>query len=75
MEHVQSTLIEMRDHLQILSTKPDDHSWDGKLDVTFNTMLAGHLDKYHMASQTATHLAVSGDISESANSGPAIELF
>jgi hypothetical protein len=38
-------------------------------------MLAGHLDKYHMASQTATHLAVSGDISESANSGPAIELF
>jgi len=28
-----------------------------------------------MASQTATHLAVAGDISESGHNGPAIELF
>jgi methyl-accepting chemotaxis protein len=75
MEHVQCALVEMRDHLQMLCTKSDDPSWDGKLDATFNEMLADHLNKYHMASQTATHLAVAGDISESGHNRPAIELF
>jgi methyl-accepting chemotaxis protein len=75
MEHVQSALIEMRDHLQELSAIPGDPAWDGQLDVTFNGLLAGHLSKYHMASQTATHLAVAGDISQSFQEGPAIELF
>ena len=75
MEHVQSALIEMRDHLQELSAIAGDPAWDGQLDVTFNGMLAGHLNKYHMASQTATHLAVAGDISQSCQEGPAIELF
>jgi methyl-accepting chemotaxis protein len=75
MEHVQSALIEMRDHLQMLSTKPDDQSWDGQLGATFNALLAGHLDKYHMASQSATHHAVAGGSSQSDHSGPAIELF
>jgi methyl-accepting chemotaxis protein len=75
MEHVQCALVEMRDHLQMLSTKYDDPSWDGKLDATFNEMLADHLNKYHMASQTATHLAVAGDLSESGDNGPDIELF
>jgi methyl-accepting chemotaxis protein len=75
MEHVQCALAEMRDHLQMLSTQSNDPSWDGKLDATFNEMLADHLGRYHMASQTATHLAVAGDISESGHNGPAIELF
>jgi methyl-accepting chemotaxis protein len=75
MEHVQGALIEMRDHLQMLSTKPGDHSWDGELEVNFKTMLAGHLDKYHMASQTATHHAVAGGTSQSDQGRPAIELF
>jgi methyl-accepting chemotaxis protein len=75
MGHVQGALIEMRDHLQELSAIPSDPAWDGELEVTFNGMLAGHLSKYHMASQTATHLAVAGDSSESCREGPAIELF
>lgn len=75
MEHVQSALAEMCDHLQELSTKAGDAAWDGQLDVTFNEMLADHLKHYRMASQTATHLAVAGGISESCHEGPAIELF
>jgi hypothetical protein len=38
-------------------------------------MLAGHLDKYRMASQTATHIAVAGGRAKSDYDGPAIELF
>jgi len=34
--------------------------WDGQLDQTFKSLLASHLDQYRMASQTNTHLAVSG---------------
>jgi methyl-accepting chemotaxis protein len=75
MEHVQCALVEMRDHLQMLSTKSDDSSWNGQLDVTFKEMLADHLSEYHMASQTTTHLAVAGDISDNFQEGPAIELF
>jgi hypothetical protein len=30
------------------------------LDVTFKALLANHLKKYRMASQTAIHLAISG---------------
>jgi len=75
MEHVQCALIEMRDHLQMLSTKSGDPSWDGQLDATFDKMLKGHLSEYRMASQTATHLAVAGDIVDSGQNGPAIELF
>jgi len=75
MEHVQCALIEMRDHLQMLSTKSGDPSWDGQLDATFDKMLKGHLSEYRMASQTATHLAVAGDIVDSGQNGPAIEQF
>jgi methyl-accepting chemotaxis protein len=75
MEHVQSALIEMRDHLQNLSAMPGDPARNGQQDITFDEMLAGNLNKYHMASQTATHLAVAGDVSDSSQTGPAIELF
>lgn len=75
MEHVQSALVEMRDHLQTLSAMPDDSSRNGVPDITFDEMLAGNLNKYHMASQTATHLAVAGNGAASCQEGPAIELF
>jgi methyl-accepting chemotaxis protein len=75
MQHVQEAMVEMRDHLQYLMEKPCDPAWDGTLDVTFKTILAGHLEKYRMASQTVTHLAVSGGANESDHSRPAIELF
>jgi methyl-accepting chemotaxis protein len=75
MEHVQSALVEMREHLQQLSQRLDDPSWDGELDLTFNKILATHLGQYRMASQTATHLAVAGGVSDSRNGHSAIELF
>jgi methyl-accepting chemotaxis protein len=75
MEHVQEALVEMRDHLQYLMELPRDPAWEGALDANFKTMLADHLGKYRMASQTATHLAVSGGENSSDHSRPAIELF
>jgi len=75
MEHVQEALIEMRDHLLGIAEKPSDPDWDGELDQTFKSLLAAHLGKYRMASQTATHLAVSGGAVSSDNGRPSIELF
>jgi methyl-accepting chemotaxis protein len=75
MEHVQSALVEMRDHLQTLSALPDDPTWNGQSDMTFDEMLAENLNEYHMASQTATHHAVAGNGSDSYQEGPPIELF
>ena len=75
MEHVQSSLVEMRVHLQELSGKLGDPSWDGQLEVTFGQILAAHLNQYRMASQTNTHLAVAGGMANSDQGRPAIELF
>jgi len=75
MEHVQTALVEMRDHLLLLSDKADDPSWDGALEQTFPAILAGHFDKYRMASQAMTHRSVSGGASTDDHSRPAIELF
>jgi methyl-accepting chemotaxis protein len=75
MEHVQTALVEMRDHLQTLSAKPGDNDWDGQLDLTFKAMLAGYLDRYYMASQKITHLAVAGGKDSVDHSLSAIELF
>jgi len=75
MEHVQEALVEMRDHLLRLSGTPDRPGWDGIFDTTFKTLLEAHLSKYHMASQTVTHLAVAGGDLSGDHSRPAIELF
>ncbi len=75
MEHVQEALQEMRDHLLTLSDRPQSPAWDGRLETTFKEMLAAYLGRYRMASQAATHLAVSGDAAGADHSGPAIELF
>ena len=75
MEHVQEALVEMRDHLQLLMGNINDPGWDGRLDFTFKTILDSHLNRYRMARQTVTHVAVAGGESGSDNSRPAIELF
>jgi len=75
MEHVQGALIEMRDHMQWLSDKPKEITWDGQIEPTFEGLLTAHLDSYSMASQTVTHNAASGNGATSSQSRPAIELF
>jgi methyl-accepting chemotaxis protein len=75
MEHVQSALNEMRDHLLQLSDKLEDHGWDDLFATNFKDLLASHADRYRMASQTATHLAITGGKANEDNSRPAIELF
>lgn len=75
MEHVQGALGEMQDQLLLLSAKADDPSWDGTLAQTFQGILTSHFDKYKMASQTVTHLAVAGGATAADHSRPSIELF
>jgi methyl-accepting chemotaxis protein len=75
MQHVQEALVEMRDHLLYLMERPCDPAWDGSLDATFKAMLSDHLKKYRMASQTVTHLAISGGDAKAVYARPAIELF
>jgi methyl-accepting chemotaxis protein len=70
MEHVQGALVEMRDHMQWLSEKPLDATWNGQLESTFRTLLAAHLDTYSMASQTVTHNSADGTVSASRNDCP-----
>lgn len=75
MEHVQTALDEMRDHLQWLGDKHDDHGWDGVIERDFKSILADHLSAYRMQSQTVTHLAVAGGSKDASHDRPAIELF
>ena len=75
MEHVQEALIEMREHLLRLAEAPDDPNWSGQLQQTFKSLLTSHLGQYRMASQTATHMAVSGGATNANNDRPPIELF
>ncbi|MGA2651497.1 MAG: methyl-accepting chemotaxis protein [Terracidiphilus sp.] len=75
MQHVQEALMEMRDHLLRLAERPDRPGWDGLFNTTFKGMLESHLKSYKMASQTATHLAITGGNTGSDLSHSAIELF
>ncbi len=76
MEHVQDALVEMGEHLIDLNAKPETPGWDGRLERTFQSILDAHLDQYHMASQTVTHLAVAGGGDAPVQeTRPAIELF
>jgi len=75
LEHVQSALVDMRDHLQALSGKLDDPQWNGHLDISFNEILASQVGSYKMASQNTAHHAVMGNVSESSHEHLAIELF
>lgn len=75
MEHVQDALVEMREHLLWLAAMHDDHTWDGNVSPSFQSLLAGQFDKYKMASQAVTHRAASGEGPAEENSRSAIELF
>jgi hypothetical protein len=75
MEHVQSALIEIRNHPQWLSEKPGESSWNGEIKPALNGLLAAHLGSYSMASLTATHNPVTGNLSKVHGGPPAIELF
>jgi methyl-accepting chemotaxis protein len=75
MEHAQSALAEMREHMLWLAEMHDDHGWDGTIDPSFKSILAGHIDQYRMASQTITHQSVEGKSSSAGDSRAAIELF
>jgi methyl-accepting chemotaxis protein len=75
MEHVRTALVEMSEHLQGLSSCLVSPCLDAQPEDNFKAMLAGHLDRYHMASQTTTHIAVAGGTAQSDHGRPAIELF
>lgn len=75
MEHVREALGEMRDHMQYMSEKAFDFVWSGRFDRTFKQILAAHLNRYRMASQTRTHHAVAGGDSSHDHNRPTIELF
>ena len=75
MGHVQGALKELSDHVLVLAEKPNDAKWEGELDRTFKGLLNAQLGQYRMASQTVTHLAVSGGTARADDSRPAIELF
>jgi hypothetical protein len=75
MEHMQETMVQMRNHLIQLTETLNKPGWDGLFDTNFMTQLESHLNNYRMASQTETHLAVAGGTSKSDTGGPAIDLF
>ncbi len=75
MEHVQEALAEMHEHMQYMSEMTLSFVWQGKFKPTFKELLAAHLDRYRMASQTLTRQAVAGGGSGKDHSRPAIELF
>lgn len=75
MEHVQEAMVEMREHLLQMSELVLDDTWDGQIELTFKSILNDHLGHYKMASQTQTHLALSGGGAAGDHSRPAIELF
>jgi methyl-accepting chemotaxis protein len=75
MGHVQEALLEMGEHLLELNAKTETPGWDGRLERTFQSILDGHLGQYRMASQSLTHLAVSGGAVAADQGRPAIELF
>jgi methyl-accepting chemotaxis protein len=75
MEHVQSSMMDMRDHLSRLSEMSDRPGWDGLFDTTFKSLLASHTDRYKMADETVAHAAATGIETSHDHSRPAIELF
>jgi methyl-accepting chemotaxis protein len=75
MEHVQEALVELNDHLRLMSGKVLDSGWCGLFDRNLREILEAHKSRYRMASQTVTHLAVAGGKSSAEPGCPAIELF
>jgi len=75
MEHVQSALAEMRDHLATLSEHTNEPGWDGLFETTFKDLLAVHSERSRTVSQSSA-LAASNSVHSGQDSGqPAIQLF
>ena len=75
LEHAQEAILEVRDHLLSIARNAGDERWDGAMEQGFVQLLAAHLGRYRMASQTMTHLTVAGGATTADHSRPAIELF
>jgi hypothetical protein len=75
MGSVQEALVEMREHLQLLDKQPESPYLDGKFNSSFKDLLASHLGRYRMASQTATDLELIEEQTNSDHGHPAIEHF
>jgi methyl-accepting chemotaxis protein len=75
LEHVQQTLIAVRDHLAQLSQGSEGPGWDGLFATTFREILTNQADGHRMASQTVTHAAVVGGQTALTPQQPDIELF
>jgi len=75
LEHVQQTLVHVRDHLAQLSEDSEHPGWDGHFQTNFAEILTRQIDGHRMASQTATHHAVTGVVSTQPSDRPDIELF
>ncbi len=69
--------MDMRDHLLQLKLRRTGNVPVGRPAsiAPSKSMLDAQLSQYRMASQTATHLTISGGATPTAASGPAIELF
>jgi hypothetical protein len=65
----------MREHLQLLDKQPESPYLDGKFNSSFKDLLASHLGRYRMASQTATDLELIEEQTNSDHGHPAIEHF
>jgi methyl-accepting chemotaxis protein len=75
LEHVQQTLMQIRDHLGQLSDDSLTSGWDGRFATSFQEILNRQAEGHRMASQTATHRAVLGATMDRNEERPDIELF
>jgi methyl-accepting chemotaxis protein len=75
LEHVQRTLVQVKDHLTELSEDSDQSSWEDAFGTTFREILDRQVEGHRMASQTATYAAVVGTPPTTANQQSDIELF
>jgi len=75
LEHVQRTLVQVRDHLAQLGEDSEQSGWDRLFTTNFAEILHRQVEGHRMASQTATHNAVTGAGPTQAKDRPDIELF
>lgn len=78
VEHVQSAMAELDQHLQNLADQLLDHPWDQETMTTLKERLEAQIQNYVMQSQRDTHQAITGATTAqtgAADERPKIELF
>ena len=77
LDQVQDAMQEMGAHLEDLTTSAIDRDWDGQMDASLYSRLAGHRNTYVMASQVSAHDTALGRAEPVATqaAAPAIQLF